>query len=134
MGLPHQKSDFIKAWSPLSLSHLVCQTISKDLARSILTHSTIGYLSGLFLFAFTLYRQVHWIVPIILIIPFGAGVFGAFVSVFTFIIATYRSLAASAIASNTFLRSVFAAAFPLISKSLYERCEYLFHIWARDVS
>lgn len=29
---------------------------------------------GLFMFAFTVYKQVHWIVPIIVIAPFGTSV------------------------------------------------------------
>ncbi|ELU43269.1 MFS transporter, putative [Rhizoctonia solani AG-1 IA] len=55
---------------------------------------------GLFWLAFTTPRSVHWVVPIIASIP---------------------PYAASAMAGNSFLRSAFAAAFPLISGPMYNR-------------
>jgi len=76
---------------------------------------------GLFWLAFTTYPSVHWIVPIIAAIPFGTGVIFIFTSVFTFLVVAYRPYAASAMAGNSFLRSTFAAAFPLISGPLYKR-------------
>ena len=75
---------------------------------------------GLFMFAFTVYRSVHWIVPIILIAPFGTGTVLAYVSTFTFLVSTYRAHAASAMASNSFARSSFAAAFPLIARPMFD--------------
>ncbi len=41
---------------------------------------------GLFWFAFTSYRSVHWIVPIIAGVPFGMGVVWTFASVFTYLV------------------------------------------------
>ncbi|CAE6510756.1 unnamed protein product [Rhizoctonia solani] len=61
---------------------------------------------GLFWLAFTTPRSVHWVVPIIASIPFGTGTV---------------PYAASAMAGNSFLRSAFAAAFPLISGPMYNR-------------
>ena len=75
---------------------------------------------GLFMFAFTVYRSVLWIVPIILIAPFGTGTILAYVSTFTFLVSTYRAHAASAMASNSFARSSFAAAFPLIARPMFD--------------
>lgn len=76
---------------------------------------------GLFWLAFTTYSQVHWIVPIIASVPFGVGIIYIFTAVFTFLVTAYRPYAASAMAGNSFLRSAFAAAFPLFSDPMYVR-------------
>ena len=75
---------------------------------------------GLFWIAFTTYPSVHWIVPIIASIPFGTGILYAFSSTFTYLITAYRPIAASALASNGFVRSCFAAAFPLFTSRMYD--------------
>ncbi|KAL4256932.1 MFS transporter superfamily protein [Pleurotus pulmonarius] len=76
---------------------------------------------GLYWLAFTTYRQVHWIVPIIASIPFGTGMFFVYTSVFTYLVTAYRPIAASAMASNSALRCTFAAAFPLFAPAMYRR-------------
>lgn len=76
---------------------------------------------GLFWLAFTTYKQVHWIVPIIACVPFGAGVYFTFNSVLTYLVVAYRPVAASAMAGNAFLRSLLALAFPLIAGYMYDR-------------
>lgn len=77
--------------------------------------------SGLFWLAFTTYPQVHWIAPIIASVPFGSGVYFVFTSTFTYLVTAYRPIAASAMASNSALRSAFAAAFPLFAGAMYDR-------------
>ncbi|KAN0080431.1 Major facilitator superfamily domain containing protein [Tylopilus felleus] len=76
---------------------------------------------GLFWLAFTTYPQVHWIAPIIASVPFGSGVYFVFTSTFTYLVTAYRPIAASAMASNSALRSAFAAAFPLFAGAMYDR-------------
>ncbi|KAF8956847.1 major facilitator superfamily domain-containing protein [Flammula alnicola] len=76
---------------------------------------------GLFWLAFTTYRGVHWIVPILASIPFGAGTYFIFTSTFTYLVTAYRPIAASAMASNSAMRSTFAAAFPLFAGAMYRR-------------
>jgi len=76
---------------------------------------------GLFWLAFTTYPAVPWIVPIIASIPFGAGVYYIFTSTFTYLVIAYRPIAASAMASNSALRSTFAAVFPLFAGAMYDR-------------
>ncbi|QRV91610.1 major facilitator superfamily transporter [Ceratobasidium sp. AG-Ba] len=76
---------------------------------------------GLFWMAFTTSKSVHWIVPILGSIPFGTGTVYVFTSVFTFLVVAYRPYAASAMAGNSFLRSAFAAVFPLVSGPMYNR-------------
>lgn len=70
---------------------------------------------GMFWFAFTGYRSIHWIVPILAGIPFGWGVVLVFSSVFNYLVDAYREWSASAMAANTFLRCVMAGGFPLFS-------------------
>ncbi|KAG8737111.1 hypothetical protein FRC10_008578, partial [Ceratobasidium sp. 414] len=76
---------------------------------------------GLFWMAFTTPKSVHWIVPILGSIPFSTGTVYVFTSVFTFLVVAYRPYAASAMAGNSFLRSAFAAIFPLVSGPMYKR-------------
>jgi hypothetical protein len=45
---------------------------------------------GIWIFAFTTYRHVHWIWPIIGSIPFGAGTVWTFNSVFSYLVDAYR--------------------------------------------
>ena len=71
--------------------------------------------------AFTSYKQVHWIAPIISSAPFGSGIYYVFTSVFTYLVTAYRPIAASAMASNSAMRSTFAAAFPLFAGPMYAR-------------
>ena len=70
--------------------------------------------------AFTTYKQVHWIGPIIGSIPFGSGTVFIFTGVFTYLVTAYRPIAASAMAANSALRSTFAAVFPLFAGQMYD--------------
>lgn len=75
---------------------------------------------SLFWVAFTTYRSVHWIVPIIGSIPFGMGISFSFSSTFTYLITSYRPIAASALASNGILRYSFGSVFPLFTSAMYD--------------
>ncbi|KAM0562297.1 hypothetical protein ACHAPJ_001984 [Fusarium lateritium] len=79
---------------------------------------------GLFWFAWTIFSSVHWIVPIIGSAIFGMGYILLFTGIFTFLVDAYPKYAASALAANTFVRCVFAAAFPLFGNQMYERLNY----------
>ncbi|KAH8681639.1 major facilitator superfamily domain-containing protein, partial [Xylariales sp. PMI_506] len=61
----------------------------------------------------------HWIVPVIGLYLAGCGFNTIFQSALNYIVDTFQMYAASAVAANTFLRSVFAAAFPLVVTPLY---------------
>lgn len=80
--------------------------------------------AGLFWFAWTTVEGVHWIVPIIGSVFFGMGTLLVFSGVFTFLVDAYPLYAASALAANSFVRSSFAAGFPLFSTILYQRLGY----------
>lgn len=74
---------------------------------------------SLYWLAFTSYPHVHWIVPILASTLFGVGTILCFSSTFTYLVSAYRPMAASAMAANTFARSMFAAAFPLFAGQMY---------------
>jgi hypothetical protein len=74
---------------------------------------------SLFCLAFTTYKHVHWIAPIVASVPFGTGTYFVFTSSFTYLVVAYRPIAASAMASNSVMRSTFAAVFPLFATQMY---------------
>ncbi|KAF5364598.1 hypothetical protein D9758_005617 [Tetrapyrgos nigripes] len=75
---------------------------------------------GLLLIAVLTPPSIPWPLPIILgSVLFGAGVYFCFTSTFTYLVTAYRPIAASAMASNSAMRSTFAAVFPLFAGFLY---------------
>ena len=77
---------------------------------------------GLFWFAWTgNYPQVHWLAPAFSGVLTGAGILIVFLQVLNALIDTYLMVAASAIAANTFLRSLFGAGFPLFATQMFEK-------------
>ncbi|KAI4738392.1 MFS transporter [Aureobasidium sp. EXF-12298] len=76
---------------------------------------------GMFWFAWTNGPSVHWISPIMAGAPFGFGLTLVFLSVTSYLIDAYVIYAASVLAANTVLRSLFGAAFPLFTRQMYER-------------
>ncbi|KAJ5465293.1 uncharacterized protein N7458_000979 [Penicillium daleae] len=79
---------------------------------------------GLFWFGWSSTASIHWIMPVIGSVFFGLGVFLVFQGVITFLVDAYPLYAASALAANAFLRSSFAAAFPLFGVQMYEALGY----------
>jgi len=76
---------------------------------------------GLAGFAATDSPTIHWIAPIIFGVPFGLGVIVVFLAVLGYLIDSYTIYAASVLAANSVLRSLFGAAFPLFTTYMYER-------------
>lgn len=74
---------------------------------------------GLFWFAWTNYPSIHWIVCIIGTAPFGFGMVLVFLSCMNYLIDAYTIYAASVLAANSVLRSLFGAAFPLFTTYMY---------------
>jgi len=74
---------------------------------------------GLFWFAWTNYTSIHWIVCIIGTAPFGFGMVLVFLSCMNYLIDSYTIYAASVLAANSVLRSLFGAAFPLFTSQMY---------------
>ncbi|KAK1766625.1 MFS transporter [Phialemonium atrogriseum] len=85
---------------------------------------------GLFLFAWTTYPSVHWIVPIIGAMFFACGLVMVFISLMSYLIDSYVVYAASVLAANSVLRSLFGTAFPLFTTRMYEN---LGNQWASSI-
>ncbi|KAJ5747851.1 uncharacterized protein N7511_009547 [Penicillium nucicola] len=79
------------------------------------------FAAGLFWFGWTGFSgTIHWIVPTLSGLFTGFGLLIIFIQLFNYLIDTYLMFAASAIAANTFCRSMVAAAFPLFSRQMFE--------------
>ncbi|GAB1213578.1 hypothetical protein ATERTT37_002728 [Aspergillus terreus] len=74
---------------------------------------------GLFWFAWTNYPSVHWMASVAAGVPFGFGLVLVFLSVFNYLIDAYTIFAASVLAANSALRSLFGFAFPLFTTYMY---------------
>ncbi|KAI6087175.1 MFS general substrate transporter [Hypoxylon rubiginosum] len=74
---------------------------------------------GLFWFAWTNGPEIHWIVCIIASGFFAAGLVLVFLSLMNYLVDSYVIYAASVLAANTVLRSLFGAAFPLFTTPMY---------------
>ncbi|KAF5244722.1 hypothetical protein FAUST_2239 [Fusarium austroamericanum] len=75
---------------------------------------------GLFWFAWTSFDSIHWIVPIIGTVFFAWGLVLVFMALLNYLIDSYVVFAASVMAANSVIRSLFGAAFPLFTKQMYQ--------------
>ena len=76
---------------------------------------------GLFIFAWTSHPNTHWIGMEIGSVLVGMGLYMVFVQAINYIIDVYLPVANSAVASNTFVRSLFGAGFPLFGPTMFHR-------------
>jgi hypothetical protein len=74
---------------------------------------------GLFWFAWTNAPSLPWAASMAAGIPFGAGMVLVFLSIMNYLIDAYTIFAASTLAANAVLRSIFGAAFPLFTTQMY---------------
>ncbi|PSN60596.1 membrane transporter [Corynespora cassiicola Philippines] len=75
---------------------------------------------GIFIYGWTAHYKVHWIAPIIGTSFVGLGNLTSMMTIQTYLIDAYHINAASALAANTFLRSVFGGVLPLAGLSMYD--------------
>jgi MFS transporter, DHA1 family, multidrug resistance protein len=80
---------------------------------------SVLFSAGQFLMGWTSPAHFHWICPCIGIVMMGTGFFTIFQAALNYLVDTFTQYAASAVAANTFLRSCFAGAFPLVVGPLY---------------
>ncbi|KAL4864419.1 hypothetical protein BDV12DRAFT_176186 [Aspergillus spectabilis] len=73
-----------------------------------------------FWYGWTAEKQVHWIVPIIGMFPFGFSMMGVYMPIQTYVIDCYPRYAASANASLTATRSLLGALLPLAGPKMFE--------------
>lgn len=75
--------------------------------------------AGLFWFAWTAAPPTHWLAPVAAGIPFGFGMVAVFLPVFNYLLDSYTIFAASVMAANLILRSIFGTIFPLFTTYMY---------------
>lgn len=75
---------------------------------------------GLLWFAWTNSPSIHWSVSIIATIPFGWGMVLVFLALMNYLVDSYTIFAASVLAGNGIIRSLFGAAFPLFTDQMYQ--------------
>lgn len=81
---------------------------------------SVLFAAGQFITAWTASpEQGPWVAPTIGLYLMGAGFNMIFQAALNYLVDTFTSHAASAVAANTFLRSIFAAGFPLAISPLY---------------
>lgn len=80
----------------------------------------VAFAVGILWFGWSGYREsVHWIVPTLSGILTGFGLMSIFLQSLNYLVDAYLMFAASAIAANTFLRSLFGAGFPLFATYMF---------------
>jgi MFS transporter, DHA1 family, multidrug resistance protein len=81
----------------------------------------LSFAGGLFWFGWSGYkREIHWIVPTLSGLLTGFGLLSIFLQSLNYLVDAYLMFAASAIAGNTFLRSLAGAGFPLFSQYMFK--------------
>lgn len=75
---------------------------------------------GLFWFAWTNYPDIHFMASIAAGVPFGFGMVLVFLGIMNYLIDAYTIFAASVLAANSVMRSLFGAAFPLFTTYMYQ--------------
>ncbi|KAI7055598.1 hypothetical protein KC365_g17570 [Hortaea werneckii] len=76
--------------------------------------------AGLFLYGWTAQYHIQWAVPLLGTLFVGIRLIAAFMCINTYLVDTFTIYAASAMAANTVLRSLFGATFPLFGLSMYD--------------
>ncbi|EPE29515.1 MFS general substrate transporter [Glarea lozoyensis ATCC 20868] len=80
----------------------------------------VSFAGGLFWFGWSGYKaDIHWIVPTLSGLLTGFGLLSIFLQSLNYLVDAYLMFAASAIAANTFLRSLAGAGFPLFSTYMF---------------
>ncbi|KAG9950859.1 MFS general substrate transporter, partial [Aureobasidium melanogenum] len=79
---------------------------------------------SLFWFAWTSYPSVPWIVPIIASGFFGLGIYIVILSILNYVVDSYQTYSASALAGVILIRNVVGAGFPLFANQMYNNLGY----------
>lgn len=79
---------------------------------------------SLFWFGWTSYPSVHWIVPIIASAMFGAGIYIIILSILNYVVDSYQTYSASALAGVILVRNIVGAGFPLFATQMYSKLDY----------
>ncbi|KAK6384273.1 hypothetical protein LTR65_009749 [Meristemomyces frigidus] len=74
---------------------------------------------SLFWFAWTSYPSIPWIVPVIASAFFGAGIYIVILGVLNYVVDSYQTYSASALAGVILIRNLVGAGFPLFAGQMY---------------
>ena len=78
--------------------------------------------AGLIWFAWTAANvDVHYMVPCVAGVFIGCGMFSVFLQCIAYLVEVYLPVANSAMASNSMVRALFGAGFPLFARQMYEK-------------
>jgi DHA1 family multidrug resistance protein-like MFS transporter len=81
----------------------------------------LSFAGGLFWFGWSGYKaDIHWIVPTLSGLLTGFGLLSIILQSLNYLVDAYLMFAASAIAANTFMRSLAGAGFPLFSQYMFK--------------
>ncbi|KAM3431447.1 hypothetical protein NHJ13734_007301 [Beauveria thailandica] len=80
---------------------------------------SILFTTGIFWFGWTADLRYHWVLPTVAAGLIGAGFNIVFQQCLNFLVDTYGLYSASALAANTFLRSILACALPLAARPMF---------------
>jgi multidrug resistance protein len=109
-------------WDDVRYRKMVERSRGFALPEARLPPGLVGSLAipiGMFWFAWTNSPSVHWAASIAAGTPFGFGMVVVFLSVLNYLIDAYTIYAASVLAANSVLRSLFGAIFPLFTTYMY---------------
>ena len=88
----------------------------------VMIFGAVLFPAGLFWYAWTAANtQVHWIVPCLAGVTIGCGMFSVFLQCIAYLVEVYLPVANSAMASNSMVRALFGAGFPLFASQMYSK-------------
>ena len=88
----------------------------------VMIFGAVLFPAGLFWYAWTAANiHVHWIVPCLAGVMIGCGMFSVFLQCIAYLIEVYLPVANSAMASNSMVRALFGAGFPLFASQMYSK-------------
>ncbi|SPO41362.1 related to multidrug resistant protein [Pseudozyma flocculosa] len=91
----------------------------------------VAFPVGCFIYGWTSYSHVSMAGPIVGVVVLMTGVYHIYLACFNFLSDSYLTYASSALAAQSFARNMFAFAFPLFVKPMYEHLGYQ---WASSLA
>lgn len=79
---------------------------------------------GMFMFGWTVFPSVHWIVPCIALTITTMGIFSVYLTTFNYLADAYHRYASSALAAQSFCRNILGGAAPIFTVQMYDAMGY----------
>ncbi|CDZ96695.1 Synaptic vesicle transporter SVOP and related transporters (major facilitator superfamily) [Phaffia rhodozyma] len=79
---------------------------------------------GMWIFSWTQFGYVHWIAPIIALVPMVFGIYHIFVATYSYLTDAYGENGSSAVAGQGFIRNLMAASLPLFGGYMFKGMTY----------